>query len=30
MKKLLLICLVALTMVYARDSVEFNYADKNT
>jgi len=29
MKKVLLICLVALTMVYAKDSVEFKYADKN-
>ena len=29
MKKLLFICLVALTVVYAKDSVEFKFADKN-
>ncbi|MCD6433194.1 MAG: trypsin-like peptidase domain-containing protein [Sulfurimonas sp.] len=30
MKKLLLICLVALTLLYAKESVEFNYAKKDT
>ena len=30
MKKVLLICLVALTFAYAKDGVEFNYADENT
>lgn len=30
MKKILLMCLVALTMVYAKDGVEFKYANENT
>lgn len=30
MKKLLLICLVALTLLHAKESVEFDYAKKNT
>ncbi|MDA3909379.1 MAG: trypsin-like peptidase domain-containing protein [Sulfurimonas sp.] len=30
MKKAVLICLVALTMLYSKDSVEFNYANENT
>lgn len=30
MKKILLICLVVLTMVYAKDGVEFKYANENT
>ena len=30
MKKILLICLLALTMLYAKDSVEFKYADSNS
>lgn len=29
MKKIVLICLLTLTMAHAKDSVEFNYADKN-
>ncbi len=30
MKKLLLICLVTLTLVYAKDSIDFKYADEDT
>lgn len=30
MKKLFLLCIVALTMVYAKDSVKFKYADSET
>lgn len=30
MKKTLLICLVTLSLVYAKEGVEFNYADENT
>ena len=30
MKKIILICLAALTIVYAKESVEFKYADANT
>nr|WP_321267249.1 trypsin-like peptidase domain-containing protein [uncultured Sulfurimonas sp.] len=30
MKKIVLICLITLSMLYAKDSVEFKYADENT